>query len=155
MQQLHFGFHTSRAIIRNRNLLPNDIYSFRTFTTLTSPKKIPGQTISPIHRWHSGLSNILSIRRTIADVFSNHKRNLSTTSQCKYSSRWYRQKNEALARRILLQKRNSGYRYRFRALLDSIPPNFIIFGILGINTAIYVTWQYANHLLVSDYPYLK
>ena len=44
---------------------------------------------------------------------------------------------------------------RFRARLDSIPSAYIFWGIIGLNGAIFLTWNYAYVKVVSESVHLS
>lgn len=74
-------------------------------------------------------------------------------------SRWYRSKNDAIAARVRHASRggSSGGGFRseppFKRWFNNQPGEFVVYGILAINGAIYVGWMYAADMFVSCYVY--
>ena len=72
-------------------------------------------------------------------------------------TRWYRSKNDALSTRARLAAQRSqrsslgggGGPNPFSSWFNRLPTNVIVWGILGLNGAVYFAWQYAADQVVS------
>jgi len=74
-------------------------------------------------------------------------------------SRWYRSKNDAIAARARRASQGSaGGSFRseppFKRWFNNQPGEFVVYGILAINGAIYVGWMYATDMFKAGHPEL-
>lgn len=93
------------------------------------------------------LSFLLDLRPSRPSLSTEAASNPSTVW-----TRWYRAKNDALATRARLaaqrtSRKSSGTSFGsqnpFLNWCNRLPSNIIVWGILGLNGAVYMAWQYA------------
>lgn len=79
---------------------------------------------------------------------------LSFTRSSTVLSRWYNAKKEVTskARPATLKRQPASFHrgHPWKQYIERIPHNFIIWGILGLNVAIFIGWQYAQDRAVRS-----
>lgn len=105
-------------------------------STPTIPRTLPTQLPRPSLLSQLNLSQIRLSHRT---------RPLSTSAQNAMRPTYFRDRPPAGQPR----RPQQSWWQRFRARFDSLPPNYVVYALIGVNVAVFLMWQYAINSWVS------